>query len=158
MFNIKELSSHDKESTSTAVDELKQIAAGISPLITIYPLVDSPIHQTISILQHSLFGVYEWGANLTWFSWILRKPVVAFCPPKVRNQLIESQQRASCWGSYFWESDVPLPLLPTSINIDSEPDKLAQINRFSPEDYVIDISSFQLLLEISINRAKNFTI
>lgn len=158
MFSSKELSPHDKESLWGAVEELKQIAAEISPLISIYSLIDSPIHHTISILQHSLFGVYEWGANLTWFSWILRKPVVAFCPPKVRIQLIESQQRASCWGSYFWESDVPLPLLPTSIDIDSEPDKLAQIHRFSPEDYLIEISSFQLLLEISIDRANNFTI
>jgi hypothetical protein len=158
MFNLKELSPQQKDSSWSAVSELKQIAADISPLITIYPLVDSPIYQTISILQHSLFGVYEWGANLTWFSWILRKPVVAFCPPKVRNQLIESQQRASCWGSYFWESDVPLPLLPISNDIDSEADKLAQINRFSPEDYIIEINSFQLLLEISVNRAKNFMI
>ena len=158
MFNLKELSPQEKDSSWSAVSELKQIAADISPLITIYPLVDSPIYQTISILQHSLFGVYEWGANLTWFSWILRKPVVAFCPPKVRNQLIESQQRASCWGSYFWESDVPLPLLSISNDIDSEADKLAQINRFSPEDYIIEINSFQLLLEISVNRAKNFMI
>lgn len=157
MFGSKGVVPLSREESLAAVKELREIASAISSDIRIFSLIETPIHQTISTLKHSIFGIYEWGANLAWFSWILRKPVLALCPPSVRTRLIESQQLISCWGSYFWEADVPTPLLPISMDIDSEPDATVQLHRLSPEDYIIDINSFKMLLDASINRARNFS-
>lgn len=135
------------------VEDLIHIGHSAFPSIRIMPLVSCPIHQTISILYESNFGIYEWGATLTWYSWILRKPVVALAPPSVLEKLKASQNNLQTWGSFFWESDSPSPLLPNSQLADHSWDyEVASRYRLSPEDYTVDISSVQRLIEQAFRR------
>jgi hypothetical protein len=128
-------------------DELVVLAGRLFPSIQVVPLVSSPILETISLLSMTSFGVYEWGANLSWYSWLLRKPVIALAPPKVSQRLDSSQKTLETWGSFFWESDSPSPMLPSTtlaagINIDPT----QSINRFAPDDYIVNVSQLGHML------------
>ncbi|MCP9785150.1 hypothetical protein, partial [Cyanobium sp. N5-Cardenillas] len=130
------------------VHDLTEIGSKEYPSIDILPLVSCPVLKTICILSKSNFGVYEWGANLTWYSWLLRKPVIALAPPSVLQKLNDTHSSLQAWGSFFWESDSPIPLLPNTQLVPKVCDD-GQLNtfRFAPDDYSVDIGSFCRLAE-----------
>jgi hypothetical protein len=145
-MNREIIQSDDPEGNLLAC-HLTELATDISKDVEIIPLVDSPILETMSYLSNCELGVYEWGANLTWFSWILKKQVVSLMPPTAATRLRESSLKLETWGSFFWESDTPPPLVPESHPTESSslsPD--AHSHRFSADDYIVDPSSFHRTL------------
>jgi hypothetical protein len=150
----RETSQPDDPESDILASHLAELATAISKDIDIIRLVNSPILETLSKLSNCELGVYEWGANLTWFSWILRKQVVSLMPPTAAIRLRESSLRLETWGSFFWESDSPSPLVPESHLKESNVLSTdAHRHRFSADDYIVDPYSFHRTLCQAFARA-----
>jgi hypothetical protein len=134
-------------------EELVDVACKVLPSAQIIPLVSSPIFETLGILSETCFGVYEWGANLSWYSWLLRKPVISLGPPSVNQRLQASQKYLETWGSFFWESDSPSPMCPSTGQATASCiDTKLRLNRFAPDDYIVDIGEFTHMMHQTYQR------